>query len=94
MPSSLPTPIAWAHAIGVGREDGIEVVRSQMHRLKRLGMAEDDIEVIGAMYGVRSHRDGQVDVDRMIGAAARLTEASVKRAAAPIILSTSTCPSR
>jgi len=64
-----------AHAIGVGREDGVEVVRSQMHRLKRLGMAEDDIEVIGAMYGVRSHRDGRVDVDRMIGAAARLVDA-------------------
>ena len=63
-----------ANAIGVSREDGTEVVRTQIHRLKSLGMADDDVEVIGAMYGVRSRRDGRVDVDKMIGAAARLVD--------------------
>jgi len=73
-----------AHAIGVSREDGVEAVRTQLHRLKSLGMGADDIEVIGAMYGVRSRRDGRVDVDKMIGAAARLVDSIASRG--PIII--------
>ena len=63
-----------AFAMGVGREDNPEVVKSQLHRLGRLGISDDDAAIIGAMYGLRNRREGRVDVERMIGAAARLVE--------------------
>ena len=43
-----------AYAIGVNRDDSPEVVKSQLHRLKQMGVSDDDLVVIGAMYGVRN----------------------------------------
>ena len=73
-----------AFAMGVGREDNPEVVKSQLHRLARLGISDEDAAIIGAMYGIRNRREGRVDVERMIGAAARLVE-GISRSGAVII---------
>jgi class 3 adenylate cyclase/tetratricopeptide (TPR) repeat protein len=64
-----------AFAIGVTREDSAEVVRSQLYRLSRLGVSDDDVAVIGSMFGIREQREGRTDVDRLIGASARLLDA-------------------
>ena len=48
-----------AFAMGVGKEDNLEVVKSQLHRLARLGISDDDAAIIGAMYGIANGaRDG------------------------------------
>ena len=44
--------------MGVGREDNPEVVKSQLHRLARLGISDEDAAIIGAMYGIRNRREG------------------------------------
>ena len=75
-----------AHAIGTTREDNPEVVKSQLHRLKRLGISDDDIAVIGAMYGLRNNREGRLDVDRMIGSASRLVDGLSRNG--PVIIAT------
>ncbi|MEC8194705.1 MAG: protein kinase [Myxococcota bacterium] len=64
-----------AHVLGVSRDDGPEVVQSQLHRLTSLGVSDEDLVVIGAMYGVRKRSDARADVDKMIGAASRLVDA-------------------
>ena len=64
-----------AHVLGVNRDDGPEVVQAQLHRLTRLGVSDDDLTVIGAMYGVRKRSEVRADIDKMIGAASRLVDA-------------------
>ena len=61
-------------------------MKSQLHRLARLGISDDDAAIIGAMYGIRKRREGRVDVERMIGAAARLVE-GISRVG-PVIIAT------
>jgi len=75
-----------AFAIGVNREDSPEVVGTQLHRLKRLGISDDDIAVIGAMYGVRGRREGRGDLEKMIGAASRLVDGISRNG--PVIIAT------
>jgi class 3 adenylate cyclase/tetratricopeptide (TPR) repeat protein len=63
-----------AHVTGLNREDDADVVQAQLVRLQGLGISEDDIQVISAMYGLSTRREGRLDIERMTGAACRLVD--------------------